>query len=70
MAGVLCRIRVFIAHGDLTIDKIYDSEYNLLKKDGGGWNFNVLYHLVNMFEKCYEIGTIGDDYEGEISINS
>lgn len=61
---------VFIAHGDLTTDKIYDYEYNILKEDGGGCNFNVLYHLANMGENCYAIGTIGDDYEGKIAINS
>jgi len=60
----------FIAHGDLTTDKIYNHEHNILKEDGGGCNFNVLSHLANMLEDCYAIGTIGDDYEGTIAINS
>ena len=61
---------VFIAHGDITTDKIYDYQYNLIKQDGGGCNWNVLYHLASMGKTCYAIGTRGNDTEGALAIDS
>lgn len=61
---------IFIAHGDITADIIYDSQYNVLRQDGGSCNWNVLYNLACMKEKCYALGTVGDDNEGKIAIDS
>jgi len=38
-------------------DKIYDENLNLIKEDGGGCNWNDLYNLALMGEKCYAFGT-------------
>ncbi len=62
--------KIFISHGDIIIDKIYDSNLNLLKQDGGGCNWNDLYNLARMGEKCYALGSAGNDEEGKIAINS
>lgn len=62
--------KVFISHGDIIIDKIYDDNFHLLKQDGGGCNWNDLYNLSAMGEICYAIGSKGNDKEGEIAINS
>ncbi len=61
---------IFIAHGDITTDIIYDYNLNILKKDGGGCNWNVLYNLACMGSKCYALGTVGPDEEGKIAIDS
>ena len=62
--------KIFISHGDIILDKIYDSNLNLIKQDGGGCNWNDLYNLAIMGEKCYAIGSIGNDEEGKIAIKS
>lgn len=62
--------KVFISHGDVILDKIYDSNLNLLKQDGGGCNWNDLYNLSIMGETCYAIGSIGNDEEGKIALQS
>ena len=62
--------KVFISHGDIILDKIYDCNLNLLKQDGGGCNWNDLYNLAYMGETCYALGSAGNDVEGQIAINS
>lgn len=62
--------KVFISHGDLILDKIYDDDLNLLKQDGGGCNWNDLYHLATMGETCYAIGSKGNDEEGKLALQS
>ncbi len=62
--------KVFISHGDLILDKIYDDDLNLLKQDGGGCNWNDLYNLAAMGEACYAIGSKGNDEEGNIALQS
>ncbi len=62
--------KIFISHADIILDKIYDAEFNLIKQDGGGCNWNDLYNLSKMGENCYAFGTAGNDEEGEIAINS
>ena len=62
--------KVFISHGDIILDKIYDDNLNLLKQDGGGCNWNDLYNLSVMGEKCYAIGSRGNDIEGEIAVQA
>lgn len=62
--------KVFISHGDLILDKIYDDNLNLLKQDGGGCNWNDLYNLSAMGENCYAIGSKGNDEEGNLAIQS
>ena len=62
--------KVFISHGDIILDKIYDKDLNLIKQDGGGCNWNDLYNLSMMGEKCYAIGSKGNDTEGNIAIQS
>lgn len=62
--------KIFISHGDIILDKIYDSNLNLLKEDGGGCNWNDLYNLSYMGEDCYAFGSIGNDKEGTIALNS
>ena len=37
--------KIFISHGDLILDNIYDENLNLIKQDGGGCNWNDLYNL-------------------------
>lgn len=62
--------KVFISHGDLILDKIYDDNLHLLKQDGGGCNWNDLYNLAIMGENCYAIGSKGNDEEGNIAIQA
>lgn len=62
--------KIFISHGDLILDKIYDGNLTLLKQDGGGCNWNDLYNLAIMGETCYAIGSKGNDKEGEIALHS
>jgi len=62
--------KIFISHGDIILDKIYDGNLNLLKEDGGGCNWNDLYNLAYMGESCYAFGSIGNDREGIIALDS
>lgn len=49
--------KIFISHGDIILDKIYDKDLNLIKEDGGGCNWNDLYNLALMGEQCFAFGT-------------
>ncbi len=49
--------KVFVSHGDIILDNIYDGDLNLMKQDGGGSNWNTLYNLSYMGETCYAIGS-------------
>lgn len=62
--------KIFISHGDLILDKIYDGNLNLIKQDGGGCNWNDLYNLSLMGETCYAIGSKGNDEEGEFAMQT
>lgn len=62
--------KVFVSHGDLILDKIYDDNLHLLKQDGGGCNWNDLYNLAIMGENCYAIGSKGNDEEGNIALQA
>ena len=62
--------KVFISHGDIIIDKIYNDNLELINQDGGGCNWNDLYNLSLMGEKCYAFGSCGNDEEAKIAINS
>lgn len=62
--------KIFISHGDIILDKIYDGNLNLLKEDGGGCNWNDLYNLAYIGEKCYAFGSIGNDREGKLALDS
>lgn len=62
--------KVFVSHGDIILDKVYDGDLNLIKEDGGGSNWNTLYNLAYMGENCYAIGSCGNDEEGRIALNS
>lgn len=62
--------KVFVSHGDIILDKIYDSDLNLIKEDGGGSNWNSLYNLSYMGETCYAVGSCGNDREGDLAISS
>lgn len=62
--------KVFVSHGDIILDKIYDENLNLLKQDGGGCNWNDLYNLALMGETCFAIGSKGNDDEGSIATQS
>lgn len=62
--------KIFISHGDLITDNIYDGDLNLMKQDGGGSNWNTLYNLSYLGEKCYAIGSCGTDKEGDIALSS
>ena len=62
--------KVFVSHGDIILDNVYDGDLNLIKQDGGGSNWNSLYNLSYMGEICYAIGTCGKDKEGDIAISS
>lgn len=61
---------VFVGHGDLMLDKIYDHNFKLLKQDGGGCNWNTLYNIAANGETCYAIGTCGKDAEGRLTLES
>lgn len=62
--------KVFVSHGDIILDNVYDGDLNLIKQDGGGSNWSSLYNLSYMGEICYAIGTCGKDKEGDIAISS
>lgn len=62
--------KIFVSHGDIILDKIYDNDFNLIKQDGGGCNWNDLYNLALMGEKCYAFGSAGNDNEGKLAISS
>ena len=62
--------KIFISHADIILDKIYDSKFKLIKQDGGGCNWNDIYNLSILGEKCYAFGSCGNDEEGKIAINS
>ena len=62
--------KIFISHGDLILDNIYNDNLELIKQDGGGCNWNDLYNIALMGEKCYAIGSCGNDVEGKIAIQS
>lgn len=62
--------KIFISHGDIILDRVYDGDLNLIKEDGGGSNWNSLYNLSYMGENCYAVGSCGNDYEGDIAISS
>ena len=62
--------KVFVSHGDIILDKVYDGNLNLIKQDGGGSNWNSLYNLSYMGENCFAVGSCGNDLEGDISISS
>ena len=62
--------KIFISHGDIILDNIYNGDLKLIKQDGGGSNWNTLYNLSYMGETCYAIGTCGKDKEGDIALAS
>lgn len=62
--------KVFVSHGDIILDKVYDGDLNLIKQDGGGSNWNSLYNLSYMGENCYAIGSSGKDEEAKLALNS
>lgn len=63
-------MKVFISHGDIILDKIYNDNLELIAQDGGGCNWNDLYNLSLMGEECYAVGSIGNDDEGKLAIAS
>lgn len=62
--------KIFISHGDIILDKIYNDKLELISQDGGGCNWNDIYNLSLMGEECYAIGSCGNDEEGKIAVNS
>ncbi len=50
--------KVFVSHGEIILDHIYDGDLHLMKQDGGGSNWNTLYNLAYMGESCYAIGSV------------
>lgn len=62
--------KIFVSHGDIILDKIYNDKFELINQDGGGCNWNDLYNLSLMGEKCYAIGSCGNDEEGKIAVDS
>ena len=62
--------KVFISHGDIILDNIYNGDLQLIKQDGGGSNWNTLYNLSYLGETCYAVGTCGKDKEGDIALSS
>lgn len=66
----MAKKKVFLSHGDLILDNIYDTDLNLIKQDGGGCNWNDLYNLAYMGETCYAIGSRGNDKEGNLAMKS
>lgn len=63
-------MKIFVSHGDIILDKIYNDNLELITQDGGGCNWNDLYNLSLMGEKCYAVGSIGNDNEGKLAIAS
>lgn len=45
-------MKVFISHGDIILDKIYNDDLKLIAQDGGGCNWNDLYNLSLMGENA------------------
>lgn len=62
--------KIFVSHGDIILDKIYNGDLELIKQDGGGCNWNDLYNLSLMGETCFAFGTAGNDNEGKLAISS
>ena len=62
--------KLFISHGDIILDNIYNGDLELIKQDGGGSNWNTLYNLSYLGESCYAVGTCGKDKEGDIALSS
>ena len=62
--------KIFVSHGDIILDKIYNEDLEFIKQDGGGCNWNDLYNLSLMGETCYAFGTAGNDEEGKVAISS
>lgn len=62
--------KIFVSHGDIILDKIYNGDLEFIKQDGGGCNWNDLYNLSLMGETCYAFGTAGNDEEGKVAISS
>ena len=62
--------KLFISHGDIILDNIYNGDLELIKQDGGGSNWNTLYNLSYLSETCYAVGTCGKDKEGDIALSS
>lgn len=62
--------KLFISHGDIILDNIYNGDLKLIKQDGGGSNWNTLYNLSYLGENCYAVGTCGKDKEGDIALSS
>lgn len=66
--------KVFISYGNLITDYIYaednNGNYKLLKRDGGGCEWNDLYNLSRMGEDCYAIASRGNDEAGKIAETS
>lgn len=62
--------KLFISHGDIILDNIYNGDLELIKQDGGGSNWNTLYNLSYLGETCYAVGTCGKDKEGDIALSS
>ena len=62
--------KIFISHGDIILDKIYNDKLELINQDGGGCNWNDIYNLSLMGEECYAFGSCGNDEEGKIAVGS
>lgn len=62
--------KVFVSHGDIILDRVYDGNLHLIKEDGGGSNWNSLYNLSYMGECCFAVGSCGNDKEGDIALSS
>ena len=62
--------KLFISHGDIILDNIYNGDLELIKQDGGGSNWDTLYNLSYLGETCYAVGTCGKDKEGDIALSS
>lgn len=62
--------KIFITHGDIILDKIYNDDLELIRQDGGGCNWNDIYNLSLMGEECYAFGSCGNDEEGKFAVNS
>lgn len=50
--------KIFISHGDIILDNIYNENLDLIKQAGGGCNWNDLYNLAKMGQTCYAIGSV------------
>ena len=62
--------KLFLSQGDLILDKFYNGKNEIIHRDGGGCNWNVLYNLSkNLKQKCYAFGTCGNDFDGNFLID-